>query len=94
MSEQVHSLTELAERLFSKPPVLQVGRTPMCYARSAPVFMFTNASPQGIDGPGVAQYVNASVSDIEEGLVRQLLNSELCTAESDLKEFVSNDVFE
>ena len=35
------------------------------------------------------RYINAEVNDIEEGLVRQLLNSELCTTETDLKEFVS-----
>ena len=38
-----------------------------------------STSMQGIGGPGVTQYVNACLDDIEEGLVRQLLNWELCT---------------
>lgn len=84
MSDEVNSLNELAERLFSKPPVLQVGCTcVVCY-------FLPHGPPQGIGGPGVTQYVNACVDDIEEGLVRQLLNSELCTTERDLKEFVGN----
>lgn len=37
----------------------------------------------------MVDYLNAPVSSVEEGLVRQLLTSEHCTSSKDEKEFVS-----
>ncbi len=44
---------------------------------------------QGIASESVSGYVNAAVSSVDEGLVRQLLASEHCTTPKDEKEFVS-----
>ena len=47
---------------------------------------------QNVLGESAGGYLNALVSSVDEGLIRQLLTKEHCTSSKDEKEFVSSGV--
>ncbi len=88
MSESVviSSLSGLIERLFAKPPLIQVRY--LSIHTTTPSCVHLHSSPQKVVEESAVPYLNSLVVDVEEAPIKDLLAAENISSPKEQREYV------